>query len=135
MDDREVQLFLDRALTAIIGTSSPSRAPHGVPVRYRYDQGRFLVWTDPSRRWVRNLQRSPDVSVVVAEHAAPFAAVVARGKAEIETDGPELQDQVRQIVRRYLPEHEVEDYIAQWSRLRTIVRITPQRITAWARGY
>lgn len=135
MDDREVQQFLDRSLTAIVGTSSPSGAPHGVPVWYRYDQGKFLVWTDPSRRWVRNLQRNPDVSVVVAEHVAPFAAVVARGTAEIEIDGPQLQDQVRQIVRRYLPEHEVEAYMTQWLSLRTIVRITPKRINAWGRGY
>ncbi len=135
MNDRELQAFLVRPLMAVVSTIGVSGRPHSVPVWYRFADGRFTVWTDSSRRWVRNLQRSPEVSVVVAEHEAPFAAVVARGTAEIAVDRPGTANEIVRIVRRYLPEDEVEDYVEQWSELRTIVRINSLRIRSWARGF
>lgn len=135
MNDRELQAFLDRPMTAVVSTIGGSGAPHAVPVWYRFANGRFTVWTDSSRRWVRNLQRSPEVSVVVAEHEMPFAAVVARGTAEIAVDQPGTADEIGRIVRRYLPEDEVAGYVAQWSALRTIVRIKSLQVRSWARGF
>jgi PPOX class probable F420-dependent enzyme len=135
MNDHELQAFLDGVMTAVVSTVGVSATPHSVPVWYRFANGRFTVWTDSSRRWVRNLQRSPEVSVVVAEHEAPFAAVLARGTAEIAVDQPGTADEIGLIVRRYLPEDEVDDYIAQWSELRTIVRIKPLQVRSWARGF
>lgn len=135
MNDAELRAFLDRALTATIATVGVRGTPHGVPVWYRFGDGLFKVWTDPSRRWVRNLEHNPEVSVVVAEHGPPFAAVVARGRAEVAVDQPGTDDEIRRIALRYLPEDEVDGYIAQWSTLRTIVRIRPRQIRSWARGY
>jgi PPOX class probable F420-dependent enzyme len=135
MDERELQAFLDRQLTAIISTISRSGTPHSVPVWYRFGDGLFTVWTDSSRRWVRNLKSNAAVSVVVAEHNAPFAAVVARGTAEVAVGQPGTEDEIGRIVRRYLPEGEVDDYVAQWSGLQTIVRIKPLQVRSWARGF
>jgi len=127
--------FLDRMLTATVSTVGPRGAPHSVPVWYRFDGERFVVWTDSSRRWVKNIRRNSQVSLVVAEHAPPFSAVVARGTAEVTVDGPDTDEQVRLIAARYLPADEVSGYVAQWRTLRAIVRITPSEIRAWARGY
>jgi PPOX class probable F420-dependent enzyme len=135
MNDRELEAFLDRPLTATISTGSHSGAPHSVPVWYRFADGLFTVWTDASRRWVRNLQSRPEVSVVVAEHDAPFAAVVARGTAEVAIDQPGTDDEIRRIAQRYLSEDEVDAYVAQWPALRTIVRIKPLQIRSWSRGF
>ena len=135
MNDAELQSFLDRMLTATIATAGPNRAPHSVPVWYRFDGRRFTVWTDSSRRWVKNIERNPLVSVVVAEHTAPFAAVVARGTATVANDEPGTDDEIRRIAERYLPSDEVPGYVAQWRGLRTIVRIEPHQIRSWARGF
>lgn len=135
MNDAELQSFLDRSLTATVATVGAGGTAHSVPVWYRFEGGLFTVWTDSSRRWVRNLQRNPQASVVVAEHGPPFAAVVARGTAEVAIDQPGTDDEIRRIVRRYLPAEEVDAYIAQWSTLRTIVRIRPLQLRSWARGF
>ena len=71
----------------------------------------------------------------MAEHEAPFAAVIARGTAEVEVDPPGMEDDIRGIVERYVPEREVDAYIAQWVALRTIVRIEALQIRSWDRGY
>ncbi len=135
MNDEELQAFLDGQLTAAITTIGRAGNPHSVPVWYRFAEGSFRIWTDESRAWVKNALRNPQMSVVVAEHEAPFAAVVVRGNADVLIDPPELDAEVRAIVERYIPEAEVDAYIAPWTSLRTIVRIEPSSVRAWARGY
>ena len=135
MDESELQAFLDRSLTAIVATVGAKGGAHSVPVWYRFTAGSFRIWTDGSRQWVKNARRNPQVSIAVAEHEAPFAAVIAHGTADIEVDPPELENDIRAIVERYIPESEVDAYIAQWAALRTIVRIEALQIRAWGRGY
>ena len=84
---------------------------------------------------MKNARRNPQVSITVAEHVAPFAAVIAHGEAVVETDPPGIEDDIRGIVERYIPDGEVGAYIAQWAALRTIVRIEALQIRAWGRGY
>ena len=43
--------------------------------------------------------------------------------------------EIRRISRRYLPKSEVEDYVGSWPDLWTIIRIRPDSITSWVRGY
>ena len=135
MNEEEIQAFLDRPLTAIVSTVGRTGNAHSVPVWYRFADGSFRIWTDGSRAWVKNASRHPQMSVAVAEHEPPFAAVIARGTAEVLVDPPGMADEVRAIVARYIPEAEVDAYIAPWTSLRTIVRIEASAIRAWARGY
>ncbi len=135
MDDAQLRSFLDRTLTATIATVGRNATPHSVPVWYRFDGRVFTVWTDRSRRWVKNVERNPLVSMVVAEHAPPFAAVVARGTAEVAVDEPGTDEEIRRIAERYLAADEVPAYVTQWRGLRTIVRIMPRQIRSWARGF
>ena len=135
MNKAELQAFLDRPMTAIVATVGAKGGVHSVPVWYRFMAGSFRIWTDGSRQGVKNARRNPQVSVVVAEHEAPYAAVVARGEAEVEVEPVGMKDDIRGIVGRYIPEGEVDAYIAQWAALRTIVRIEALQIRAWGRGY
>ncbi len=135
MNEEELQVFLDRSLTAIVATAGRTGNVHSVPVWYRFAEGSFRIWTDGSRAWVKNARRHPQMSIAVAEHEAPFAAVIARGTAEVLIDPPGMDAEVRAIVARYIPEAEVDAYIAPWTSLRTIVRIEASDIRGWARGY
>ena len=54
MNERELQEFLDRPLAATVATTNAGGTPHAVPIWYRYDGASFTIWTDASRRWVRN---------------------------------------------------------------------------------
>ncbi len=136
MNESELQAFLDRSLTAIVATVGAKGGAHSVPVWYRFKDGAFRIWTDGSRQWVKNARRNTQVSVAVAEHSAPFAAVIARGRAVVEVDPPGMEDEIRAIVQRYIPAGEVDAYIAPWAAaLRTIVRIEALQTRAWDRGY
>ncbi|MGQ0602115.1 MAG: pyridoxamine 5'-phosphate oxidase family protein [Anaerolineales bacterium] len=137
----EIHAFLDRAFPTMLGVISTLDVdghPHGVPVWYRYDgaSGRVHIWTLDTRRWVKNIARDPRVSFAVQEDKPPFAAVILRGRAAILTgDGSEISDEIRRITRRYVEEPEIENYIQGWLHLRTIVTLTPEKITAWGVGY
>ena len=135
MNEEELQAFLDGQMTAVVTTVGRAGNAHSVPVWYRFADGSFRIWTDESRAWVKNARRKSLLSVVVAEHQAPFAAVIARGSAELLIDPPDLAEEVRGIVERYIPAAEVDAYINQWSMLKTIVRIEATSVRAWARGY
>ena len=135
MNEEEIQAFLDRSFTAIVSTVGRRGNPHSVPVWYRFADGSFRIWTDESRAWVKNALRHPQMSVAVAEHEPPFAAVIARGTAEVLIDPPGMADEVRAIVARYIPAAEVDAYIAPWTSLRTIVWIEASDVRAWGRGY
>ena len=135
MNEEARQAFLDRPLTAIVSTVGRKGNAHSVPVWYRFADGSFRIWTDDSRAWVKNALHHPQVSIAVAEHEPPFAAVIARGTAEVLIDPPGMADEVRAIVERYIPAAEVDAYIAPWTSLRTIVRIEASNVRAWARGY
>ena len=135
MNESELQAFLDRSLTAIVATVGAKGGAHSVPVWYRFKDGSFTIWTDGSRQWVKNARRNPQVSIAVAEHEAPFAAVIARGTAVVEVDPPGIADDIRAVVERYIPAGDVDAYVTQWAALRTIVRIEASKVRAWARGY
>ena len=135
MNDEELQTFLARPMTAVVATVGRNGGAHSVPVWFAYVDGAFIVWTDANRQWVKNARANPHISITVAEHEPPFAAVVARGEAEVLDDPPSLAADIRKIVERYIPSGEVDAYIEPWGMLRTIVRLVPTTTRAWARGY
>jgi PPOX class probable F420-dependent enzyme len=139
MSPAEVVAFLDRtepALLGVVGTLRGDGSPHVVPVWYRYDGEAVYIWSDEGRGWVADLVRDPRVAFSVQELEPPYAAVVMHGSAEVRTsDGEDVSEEIRRITSRYIEPPEVENYIAGWGHLRTIVTIQPERITSWARGY
>jgi PPOX class probable F420-dependent enzyme len=138
MGPEEISAFLDQtdpALVGVVGTVRADGSPHVVPVWYRWDGNLARVWTHEERLWVLNLRRDPRAGFSVQEAKPPYAAVTMRGRAEICTGGAEVEDDVWRITRRYLAESEAREYVTAWSDLRTIVRIYPEAVRAWNRGY
>ena len=116
-------------LLAVVGTLGRDTCPHLVPVWYRWDGQAIYVWTLEERAWVRNVQRDPKVGVSVQDGGI---AAMMKGRAAVYTsDGPEVDEEIRRITRRYVGDDEVEGYIADWPRLRTIVRIEPRSVFFW----
>ena len=116
-------------LLAVIGTLGRDACPQLVPVWYRWDGEAMYVWTLEDRAWVRNLKRDPKVGVSVQEGGI---AVMMKGRATVHTsDGPDVDEEIRRITRRYVGDDEVEGYIADWPELRTIVRIDPRSASYW----
>ena len=116
-------------LLAVVGTLSRDNCPHLVPVWYRWDGQAVLVWTLAERAWVRNVQRDSKVGVSVQEGGT---ALMMKGRATVHTsDGPEVDEEIRRITRRYVADDKVDGYIADWSELRTIIRIEARSVFFW----
>jgi PPOX class probable F420-dependent enzyme len=138
MTPGEISAILDQASPPLLGVIATLRAdgsPHAVPVWYSWDGHVVSIWTDNDRAWVRNLGRDPRVAFTAQQAQPPYAAVSMRGHADVSAPGADVDDDIRRIVRRYLPERECDAYIAAWSQLRTVVRVHPATISGWNRGY
>ena len=137
MSASELAEFLERGRLGVVATNRKDGYPQVSPVWYRYDGKSIIIWTEKNRVWVRNVMRDNRVAFSVQDQGPPFGAVVVRGRAEV-TDQPDKTglDEAKNISRRYIGEEEVDGYVeAYWPQLHTFVKITPEAVKSWKRGY
>jgi PPOX class probable F420-dependent enzyme len=135
MTPDEITSFLDTSPARHVGVVATVRrdgTPHLIPVWYWFDGAAVSIWTGEDRAWVHHLRREPRVAFSVQDQAAPFAAVIIRGTADVLPADAAI---VRRITKRYLAAAEVDAYLETWGHLQTMVKITPHDIRAWDRGY
>jgi len=119
----------------VVGTIRHDGGPQLTPGWLHWSGELITVWTTDTRGWVKNVQRDPRVAFSVQDAHAPYPAVVFRGTASIASgDTPEIHEAIRTIASRYVAPHEVEGYVSDWPKLRSIVTITPTHTTSWAEG-
>jgi hypothetical protein len=125
------------AKPGFVGVVLADGSPLTLPVWYRFDGASVSIWTTMARRWPRAARRTGRASFAVGDSTKPFAAAVLRGDVEIrEGDEPELFAEACAISERYLPDEDVEAYVRQWwPDLQAIVRIRPDILRGWDRGY
>jgi PPOX class probable F420-dependent enzyme len=136
MNPDELRAFLERPLLGVVCALRRDGSPHPVPVWYRYDGQDVHIWTEERRAWVRNAKRDPRVAFVVAEMEPPYAGMIIRGEASVRTLADDATAaEIRAITRRYIPTDEVEEYVARWPGLHTILTIHPSAVSSWTVGY
>jgi nitroimidazol reductase NimA-like FMN-containing flavoprotein (pyridoxamine 5'-phosphate oxidase superfamily) len=136
LSPEEMRTFLSQtapALIGVVGTSGEDGFPHLAPVWYRHDGERFHIWTLETRTWVRNIAIDNRVGFSVHENEVSSRGISAKGRAQIITsDGAAVTQEILRITRRYVPDTaDVEPYIHRWRHLRTIVSITPEKMSTW----
>lgn len=90
---------LERPFVGVLGTVSPSGAPHLAAVWYTFEDGELLIATSVSSRKAKNVTARPMAELCVnAGSVGP--CVTARGDAGI--SGPATVDFIGQLARRYL---------------------------------
>ncbi len=139
MNRAEAGQFLSRspATTGFVGVTFADGSPVVVPVWYRFDGETVNIWTTTARRWPQAILRTGRAAFAAGDAREPFAGVTLRGRAEIEEgDQAATLAEVRAITARYLSADEVNDYVARWwPSLKAVVRIHPDVISGWRRGY
>ena len=125
MSEAEREEFLKQANVAILATVGPAGA-HAVPIWYLYEDGEFVMSTGRGSQKHRDLERNPNVTLVVDRRTLPYYAVMARGRAEI---GPQLPDEERlRMYVRYLGEEMGRGYVSRGSGEDSVsIRLTPRR--------
>ena len=126
MSDEEREEFLKQANVAILATVGPAGA-HAVPIWYLYENGAFLMSTGRGSQKHRDLERNPNVTLVVDRRTLPCYAVMARGRVEI---GPGLDVATRRrIAARYLNDDQLEAYMARAPGGESVsIRLTPRKL-------
>jgi len=125
MSEAERETFLKEPNVAILATVGP-RGAHAVPIWYLYEGGAFLMSTGRGSQKHRDLERNPNVTLVVDRRTLPYYAVMARGAVEI---GLQLPDEERlRMYVRYLGEEMGRAYVAQGSGEDSVsIRLTPRK--------
>ena len=137
MNEYETQRFLSQSKVGVVASLRGDGYPQSTPVWFRHDGQTIVIWTDKNRRWVKNVMRDARVSFSIQDDILPFAALTLRGKGEVVDQLSEsgLQE-AKDICRRYIGDDEVDGYVeGYWPKLHTFVRIHPERINSWNRGY
>jgi len=106
--------------------------PQSVPVWFFWDGEKFLVYSQPGRQKLRNIERDPRVDLNLNSNAQGGDVVRVEGKAEILEDAPPASE-VPEYVEKY------RDAIARigfdpdgFARAFSVaIRATPTRWQAW----
>jgi PPOX class probable F420-dependent enzyme len=130
---QEITAYLQGSHIAVMATINRRGEPHLTPNWYRYNGSVLTFVTRSDRLKFRNLQRDHRMSVCIYDAPRASNYVVISGTTTIQdarTGGPEVWDEIRQVVARYVAPDEVEDYIARWrTEPRVLVTVTPERIS------
>ncbi len=125
-EPEEREEFLRQANVAVLATVGPGGRAHAAPIWYLYEDGVFLMSTGRGSQKHRNVERQPEVTLVVDDRTVPYYAVMVQGTGEI---GPPLPDEARlRMAMRYLGEEMGRAYIARTSGEGSVtIRLRPRR--------
>ncbi len=123
-DDREQ--LLNEANVAVLATVGPDGGAQAAPIWYLWEGGEFIMSSGRGSQKHRNVERNPNVTLVVDSRTVPYYAVMAQGTAEI---GPPLSDDARlRMAIRYLGEEMGKAYIASVSGEDSVtIRLKPRK--------
>ena len=126
-DQEDREEFLRQPNIAVLATVDGKGRAHAAPIWYLYEDGVFIMASGRGSQKHRNVERNPDVTLVVDDRTVPYYAVMIRGRAEI---GPRLSDEERlRMATRYLGEELGRAYIARTGGEDSIsIRLRPQKI-------
>lgn len=128
MSEREdPEEFLKEPNVAVLATVGPDGRAHAAPIWYLYEDGVLIMSTGRGSQKHRNIERHPEVTLVVDRRTLPYYAVMAQGRAEI---GPPLSEEARlRMAVRYLGEEMAQAYIARRAGGDSVtIRLRPRKL-------
>ena len=123
----ELQGFLAQPNVAVLATVDARGRPHAAPVWYLYEDDAFLISTGRGSQKHRNIERNPEVTLVIDQRTLPYYAVMAQGRAEI--GPPPTDEQRRRLAMRYLSEEQAQAYLKRWAGGESVtIRLRPRKL-------
>ncbi|HEY5639766.1 MAG TPA: pyridoxamine 5'-phosphate oxidase family protein [Dehalococcoidia bacterium] len=96
----EQKRFAAEANVAVLASVDGKGRPHATPIWYLFDDGEFVLSVGRGGQKHRNLERNPEVTLVIDSRVVPYYALMVSGTMEI---GPQLSDEQRlAMATRYL---------------------------------
>jgi PPOX class probable F420-dependent enzyme len=125
--NEEQSKFAAEANVAIFSSVDGKGRPHATPIWYLFDDGDFLFSVGKGSQKHKNVERNPEISVVIDSRVIPYYALMISGAAEI---GPPLSDDQRtQIAVRYLGEDLGKRYVEFTKDQESVsIRLKPRKV-------
>ena len=117
--------FLREPNYGVVATLRHDGSPHQTVGWVDWDGEHVLVNTSTDRAKAEHLEEDPRVSVLVIDREDPYRWVSISGSAELTTEG--AREQVNELAHRYRG----SDFQFRPGEERVLVRITPERVTAY----
>jgi PPOX class probable F420-dependent enzyme len=110
-------------------TISPSGTPQPNPVWFLWENGDFLIYTQPKSLKVRNISKNPKVSLNLDADEWGGNVVIFTGEAHIDPNAPPVHENAAYVEKyregiadiQMTPESMAQDY-------RIAIRVTPKRM-------
>ena len=115
-------------VVAVLTTVSPGGRPQATPLWYEFDGETFNCTAFTSRTKVRNIQRNPNVSLVVLDTVSPGVPLTIVGTASLSDQG--ASEITMRLAKRYLGEErgaETGGTLNEGGE-RAVIRITPETV-------
>ncbi len=130
-DQQQREEFLNQPNVAVLATVDGKGRAHAAPIWYLYEDGVFVMASGRGSQKHRNVERNPEVTLVVDDRTVPYYAVMVRGPAEI---GPRLTEEERlRMATRYLGEELARAYIAGTQGENSVsIRLRPRKVIEYS---
>lgn len=128
--EEELATFLAQPLLARLSTLNADGTIHTVPIWYEYRDGKLLLSTQTVTQKVKNIQRNPQVTVLVDSNTMPYAGVMIYGTAVLNHE--DAASKRVSIFERYISTHGeayAQQLAAKWEPV--IIQVTPTRIISF----
>ena len=100
IDDPGVRALLDKPNHAVVSTLNEDGSIHSTVVWVDVQDGRLAVNSAVGRAWPSNLERDPQLTILVYDEDNPYDYVEIRGTASGTTDGAD--EHIDRLAKKYL---------------------------------
>ncbi len=100
LDDPAVRRLLDSRNHAVCSTLNEDGSIHSTVVWVDVQDGKVAVNSAVGRKWPTNLERDPQVNVLVYDETNPYEYVEVRGTATGTTDGADAH--IDRLAKKYM---------------------------------
>jgi PPOX class probable F420-dependent enzyme len=142
LSKEEIEIFLSTPRIGRLSTVRDNGKPHVVPVWYYYDGTNILVPTMKGSKKVRNIQKNPNVSLVIDTiEGNPEDISYLNAKAVIIDGKAEMKDDyngsfAKKMYERYAGKNSLSNPMVQYSvnQPRYVLFIKPIKFASWDLG-
>lgn len=131
LTEEEVVSLLEAATIARLATRNPDGTIHIVPLLFKYVDGAILLGTQAISRKVKNIERDPNVTVLVDIEEMPAKGAMIYGTATLDTS--DLLAERVEIFDRTMPPEASQGLAnvlaAQFEP--AVIRVVPKKIVSW----
>ena len=100
IDDPGIKKLLDQPNHAVVSTLNDDGTVHSAVAWVNVEQGKVAVNSEVSRKWPRNLERDPRITVLVYDQSNPYEYVEIRGTVTSTTDG--ANDHIDRLAKKFI---------------------------------